>query len=78
MNERIIELALEAGLLNYVDNETPRHYFIHAHADLEEVQRFADLIAQECAQICHDMPTIYKVDPSDCAAAIKEHFGIEL
>ena len=48
MNERIEELALDAGLLNYVDNETPRRYFIDGHADLEEVEKFAKLIVREC------------------------------
>jgi len=48
MNDRIEELALDAGLLNYVDNETPRRCFIHGHADLEEVEKFAELIVREC------------------------------
>jgi hypothetical protein len=47
MNERILKLALDAGLLNYVDNETPRRYFVHGHADLEEVERFAKLIVRQ-------------------------------
>ena len=46
-NERILKLALDAGLLNYVDNETPRHYFVHGHADLEEVEKFAELVVKE-------------------------------
>jgi len=54
----IIRLALDAGLLNYVDNETPRRYFIHGHADLEEVQKFAEIIV--------------KVSAGDCAAAIRD------
>ena len=52
MNERILKLALDAGLLNYVDNETPRHYFVHGHADLEEVEKFAELIVRECMEAC--------------------------
>ena len=47
MNERILKLALDAGLLNYVDNETPRRYFVHGHADLEEVEKFAELVVKE-------------------------------
>jgi hypothetical protein len=39
--EQIIKLALDAHLLNYVDNETPRRYFICGNADLEEVLNFA-------------------------------------
>jgi hypothetical protein len=48
MNERIEKLALDAGLLNYVDNETPTRFFVDGHADLEEVQKFAELIVREC------------------------------
>jgi hypothetical protein len=51
MNEKILRLALDAGLLNYVDLETPRRYFISGHADIEEVHEFAKLIIQECAKI---------------------------
>lgn len=47
MNERIIELALQAHLLNYVDNETPRRYFVCGHADVEEVEEFARLVIAE-------------------------------
>jgi hypothetical protein len=42
MNEEaVIKLALDVGLLNYIDNETPRHYFIDGNAGLEEVLEFA-------------------------------------
>jgi hypothetical protein len=34
-------MALDAHLLNYVDLETPRRYFICADAGVEEVERFA-------------------------------------
>ena len=36
MNDKFIKLALNAGLLNYVDHETPRRYFVHGHAALKE------------------------------------------
>lgn len=44
----IIDLAVKAGLLNYVDNETPRRYFVSGKADLEEVLDFAGLILGKC------------------------------
>ena len=77
MNERIKQLALNAGLLNYVDNETPRRYFINGHADIEEVKEFAELIVWECAKQVEDF---YKEDRFNCLSAdekIKEYFGIE-
>ena len=50
MDDRFIKLALDAGLLNYVDHETPRHYFINGHADLEDVAKFAELVILETRQ----------------------------
>ena len=46
-DEEIIKLALNANLLNYIDNETPRHYFIRADADLNTVLEFTRLIIAE-------------------------------
>ena len=45
--QRIIELALDANLLNYIDNETPKNYFIRPDAQLFEVLYFAQLIKEE-------------------------------
>jgi hypothetical protein len=71
MNDRFIKLALDAGLLNYVDHETPRRYFVHGHADLEEVEKFARIIVFECIKLA-----VFKGD-KETAKAIKEHFGVE-
>ena len=74
MNERFIKLALDAGLLNYVDHETLRHYFIHGHAeqeDVEKVEKFARIIVFECIKLA-----VFKGD-KETAKAIKEHFGVE-
>ena len=71
MNERILKLALDAGLLNYVDNETPRHYFVHGHADLEEVEKFAELIVRECIDYCGENLS------KTVGGALKIHFGVE-
>ena len=84
MNERIKELALDAGILLYVDHETPRHYFIDAGDDQENVEKFAELIVKECANVIapmgdwcggHGEPSM----PStrDCAKRLKEHFGVK-
>ena len=57
--EDIIRMALDAHLLNYVDHETPRRYFIRADADVEEVERFAALVAaherEACAKVCEGL-----------------------
>lgn len=61
MNERIIKLALDAGLLNYVDLETPRRYFVHADIEMEDIEKFAELVAaaerEECARVCEEKQT---------------------
>jgi len=44
----------DAGLLNYIDNETPRSYFINGHADLEEVERFAESLVKDILTICEE------------------------
>jgi hypothetical protein len=49
MNDIIIKLGLESGMLNYVDNETPRQYFLSGHADEQDLTKFVELIVRECA-----------------------------
>ena len=71
MNEIIRQFALDADLLNYVDHETPRRYFVHGHADLEDVEKFARIIVFECIKLA-----VFKGD-RETAKAIKEHFGVE-
>ena len=81
MNERFIKLALDAGLLNYVDHETPRRYFVHGHAEQEDVEKFAELIVRECIDIAgkEDFDVMMKegYPCSQTAKKIKEHFGVE-
>ena len=76
MNERFIKLALDAGLLNYVDHETPRRYFINGHADQEEVEKFAQLIIEECSVALSPMLRDM-VSRGQAYDLIKEHFGVE-
>ena len=79
MNELIEKLAADAGLLNYVDNETPRRYYIDGHADLEEVERFARLIVRECAELAkhHVMNISTYGDAEFVDEQIREHFGVK-
>jgi len=71
MNERIRELALQAGYT--------KDMFGIGHWDMPECKKLAELIVKECAQICQDQPNHYalKTDRDNCAVAIKEHFGVE-
>ena len=79
MNERIRALAKEAGLWR-------QHYDIGEESP-ERLEKFAELIVQECADIAvfKDSGTIATADVAGHMAAgrsiaarlIKEHFGVE-
>ena len=72
MNERIIKLGLDSHMLNYIDNETPRRYFLSAHADEDDLKKFAELIIRECAEVAEDYDGAHYV-----GTEIKQHFGVE-
>ena len=67
MNERLIKLGLDSHMLNYIDNETPRRYFLSAHSDEDDLQKFAELIVRECASQCL----------SDDCMRILNYFGVK-
>jgi len=80
MNKRIEELALDAGLLNYVDNETPRRCFINGHADLEEVSKFAECIVKDVVSILESENIMlggYGYNQYPLHDKIKSHFGLK-
>lgn len=47
----IFDLAVQAGLLNYVDNETPRRYFIAHWAELDDVVTFANSLIERIENV---------------------------
>ena len=69
MNERIKQLAIEAGF--------------YANPDVEKFEKFAELIVRECADICMEMAAKCAGLPGDgalakdCADWIKKDFGVE-
>ena len=75
MNERIRELAREAGLLAYNPEGPPT-----------KLEKFAELIVKECAEICRRQQ-YYDADDEHkrgvnggsrtCMNAIKREFGVE-
>ena len=44
-----------------------------------DIEKFAELLIRECAQVCRDQPNHYalKADRDNCAIAIEEHVGVE-
>ena len=67
MNERIQELAREAGF--------------YANPDVEKFEKFAELIVRECVQVCADRGKhhdgLYSAWADDCSKRIGKHFGVE-
>ena len=79
MNKRIEQLALEAGLLNYVDLETPRRYFVDGYADIEEVEEFARLIVKDCAGIYEAIDNGNNVEGTDVyTVALSSRYFVDL
>ena len=70
MNERIKELAREAGLLAYNPEGPPT-----------KLEKFAELIVGECVQVCADRGAhhdgLYSAWADDCSKRIGKHFGVE-
>ena len=72
MNERIRELALEAGYT--------KDMFGVGHWDMPECKKFAELIVRDCLYIVEPMQDNndeWCVTLKATAQAIKEHFGVE-
>jgi hypothetical protein len=79
MNERIKELAEQAGLISKQDDRENWQEYIN------DVEKFAELIIQECMRMCDcaDISLLEHNCPKEASGAvsakeiIKEHFGIE-
>jgi hypothetical protein len=73
MNERIKELAEQAGL-EFDDDLVlePEAIYYTTQKDLE---KFAELIIQECADVCQGFGE--SGDGYTCSHEILEHFGVE-
>ena len=85
MNEKIRELALDAGIgftlwddsgREMIDNYTPEEY----------LEKFAELIVRECADACYKhkdvesfgiYPIRVAMVTKACSDNIKQHFGVE-
>ena len=81
MNDKMIQIGLDSGMLNYVDNETPRHYFLSGHADEQDLQKFAELIVKECIAVIHEQERIpegflYPKNATTIEHVIKNHFEL--
>jgi len=68
-NPLLCKLGTDAGLLNYIEHETPREYFMSAWATEEDVFFFAENIIR----ICADIALKESHDPYEC---ILKHFDL--
>ena len=64
MNERIRQLAIEAGYT--------KDMFGVGHWDMPECKKFAELIVQECTNFLKDT-----MDDHFAAEQLEEHFGVK-
>lgn len=91
MNERIKELAEQAGWSDWTDDDNwiyplaqERGYFI-----LKDLEKFAELIINDCLMLCEEWIEIDKdlkkrhvgvdpeIGPEFCIGSIKEYFGVK-
>ena len=78
MNERLLELAHQAKIeFTYDPTETPMRAFAECWED--ELEKFAELIVQECLDILDDEDTgdVYGKSVRLAMIRIKQHFGVE-
>jgi len=66
MNERIIELAEQAGA-------GPSKWY----TDPDVLEKFAELIVRECAEVITETRWHLPPTQQQIAVGIKEHFGVE-
>ena len=78
MNERIKELAEQAGLKveSFMTNP-PKPFQILG--SIEDFEKFAELIVGECIEVCNSRVgnSDYNTGRMHCASDLKEHFGVE-
>lgn len=80
MNERIRKLAEQADILFYKEH-IPDTGFVYEGAEVtkEDLQKFAELILEECANAIVNESRLNDVRSAanGCVRTIKQHFGVE-
>ena len=76
MNKQIIkQLAEQANTIgDWGEDITEGRYFVYPN--IKNLEKFAELIVQECVQIC-EQGTATQTTSSGAASMIKQHFGVE-
>ena len=78
MNERIQELAEQAGLKyhNWITNESNIDDGDFKYPRLEDYEKFAELIVRECAEVADNADAI-RPKWRSIGKWVREHFGVE-
>ena len=71
MNERIMQLAKEAGINSVVPVKGSLEYV--SNGEVESLKKFAELIVRECAEFVDYAISNGGID----GRSLKEHFGVE-
>lgn len=77
----LIRIGLDSGVLNYVDHETPRHYFVAGWIDEECLNDFAAGIIEQCIEIIEQVERtppgfIQPKNSMTYAYSIRKHFEL--
>lgn len=77
----LIRIGLDSGVLNYVDHETPRQYFVAGWVDEECINDFAAGIVEQCIKIIQEQEAtppgfIQPKNASVYAYSIRKHFEL--
>jgi len=76
MNERIKELAIQAGFF-YEDYKDIWYLEYHNQTCEEEMKKFAELIVKECSDLFEIEWGEEKLTGNDVGYVLKKHFGVE-
>ena len=74
MNDQIQALSKQAGFIHFASDEDCDTPIDWSCDYTEELEKFAELIVQECIRLCDQVDL---VGADDCIDNIKEHFGVE-
>ena len=77
MNERIRELAEQAGATINEGFDGKKDFVYGITMSPEELEKFAELIVRECADYIDAFNEEHMVEEGTIGADIKEHFGVE-
>ena len=76
MNERIKELAIQAGFF-YEDYKDIWYLEYHNQSCEEEMKKFAELIVRECAELFEIEYGQSEVSGNEVAKVLKKQFGVK-